>query len=180
MEYFHKLKLLSFAVLLSIGHLYSDINVTDLWSAYVRGDVNKVLEAKAEILSERSSDMRIIFFKTLFEPDAEAAFSVYQKIISSTNDGELRYQAAKKIYEYYYAKGFYVTADEFKSRFGLDKEVVVGDKPVYSDTDYNIFSGWRLKGWPRLTMLRGKVVMEEGKIYGQAGQGNYLPSKSKG
>ena len=114
MEYFHKLKLLSFAVLLSIGHLYSDINVTDLWSAYVRGDVNKVLEAKAEILSERSSDMRIIFFKTLFEPDAEAAFSVYQKIISSTNDGELRYQAAKKIYEYYYAKGFYVTADEFK------------------------------------------------------------------
>lgn len=62
----------------------------------------------------------------------------------------------------------------------LDKEVVVGDKPVYSDTDYNIFSGWRLKGWPRLTMLRGKVLMEEGKIYGQAGQGNYLPSKSKG
>jgi len=60
----------------------------------------------------------------------------------------------------------------------LDREEVVGEKPVYSDTDYNIFSGWRLKGWPILTMLRGKVVMEEGKIGGHAGQGKYLPSKN--
>lgn len=61
----------------------------------------------------------------------------------------------------------------------LSKEVVVGEKPVYSDTDYNIFSGRRLKGCPILTMLKGKVVMEQGKIYGHAGQGRYLPSKSR-
>jgi len=60
----------------------------------------------------------------------------------------------------------------------LNKEVVVGEKPAYSDTDYNIFSGWRLKGWPVLTMLRGKVVMEDGKVGGHAGQGQYLPSKN--
>jgi dihydroorotase (multifunctional complex type) len=61
----------------------------------------------------------------------------------------------------------------------LNKEVIVGEKPAYSDTDYNIFAGWRLKGWPVLTMLRGKVVMEKGKIYGHAGQGKYLPSKCR-
>ena len=60
----------------------------------------------------------------------------------------------------------------------LNKELVVGEMPVYSDTDYNIFSGWQLKGCPVLTMLRGKVVMEQGKIHGNAGQGKYLPSKS--
>jgi len=62
----------------------------------------------------------------------------------------------------------------------LNKEVMIGERPHYSDTDFNIFSGWRLKGWPVLTMLRGKVVMEQGKIHSHPGQGKYIPSKNMG
>ncbi|MEW6663857.1 MAG: dihydroorotase family protein [Thermodesulfobacteriota bacterium] len=58
----------------------------------------------------------------------------------------------------------------------LGEERVVGDRPVYSDSDYNIFSGWRLKGWPVLTMLRGKVVMRNGKIICGPGRGRYIAS----
>ncbi len=61
----------------------------------------------------------------------------------------------------------------------LNKEVIVGERPVYSDTDFNIFSGWQLKGWPVLTMLRGNVVMEQGEIVGHSGQEKYLPSKNR-
>jgi dihydroorotase-like cyclic amidohydrolase len=60
----------------------------------------------------------------------------------------------------------------------LGKEVTVGEKPVYSDTDFNIFAGWRLKGWPVLTMLRGKIVMDQGKICGHAGDGRFRRSKN--
>jgi dihydropyrimidinase len=62
----------------------------------------------------------------------------------------------------------------------LNKEIVVDERPYYSDTDFNIFSGWRLKGWPVLTMLKGKVVMDQGEIKGHPGQGRYLPSKRNG
>lgn len=61
----------------------------------------------------------------------------------------------------------------------LGKEVVVGEKPVYSSTDFNIFAGWRLKGWPVLTMLRGKMVMDQGRICGDAGDGQFLKSKNR-
>lgn len=124
MEYVHKLKFILFVLLGASTPLLADLDINTLWSAYVKGDANKVISVRSEILAERSSDMRLAFFKTLFEPNAEVAFSAYQKIISSTSDGELRFQAAKKIYEYYYARGFYITADEIESRFGLDKEVV--------------------------------------------------------
>jgi len=59
----------------------------------------------------------------------------------------------------------------------LEKEVVVGEKPVYSLTDFNIFGGWRLKGWPVSTILRGKVVIDQGEISGNAGDGRFLKSR---
>ena len=61
----------------------------------------------------------------------------------------------------------------------LEKEVVVGEMPVYSSADFNIFDGWRLKGWPVLTMLRGKVVMDQGRICGDAGDGRFMRSKNR-
>ena len=61
----------------------------------------------------------------------------------------------------------------------LNKEVQVGETPTYSDTDFTVYAGWRMKGGPVLTMVRGNVVMEEGKIVAQPGIGRYIPARAK-
>ncbi|HJX30405.1 MAG TPA: hypothetical protein VJ624_00930 [Thermodesulfobacteriota bacterium] len=40
-----------------------------------------------------------------------------------------------------------------------------------SSCDYTPYEGWKLKGWPVLTMVRGKVVMEDGKVKDASGWG---------
>lgn len=54
----------------------------------------------------------------------------------------------------------------------LEREVVPAELGSYSD--YSPYEGWTLKGWPVMTMVRGVVVMENGKIVGPQGHGQYL------
>jgi dihydropyrimidinase len=54
----------------------------------------------------------------------------------------------------------------------LIREVVPAELGSYSD--YSLYEGWRLKGWPVSTVVRGEVVMERGKITGRGGWGQYL------
>lgn len=55
----------------------------------------------------------------------------------------------------------------------LEKEVYANDLQSYSD--FSIYESWKLKGWPVLTMVRGKTVMKSGKIVGQEGFGEFIP-----
>ncbi|MFQ6111358.1 MAG: dihydroorotase family protein, partial [Nitrospinota bacterium] len=55
----------------------------------------------------------------------------------------------------------------------LEKEVRAEE--LFSHADYSLYEGWRLRGWPVLTMVRGRVVMRDGKVTGQAGSGRYVP-----
>ncbi len=41
-------------------------------------------------------------------------------------------------------------------------------------TDYNLFEGWQLKGYPEKVFLRGKLIVDQEKWLGQAGQGKFL------
>ncbi|HUT69876.1 MAG TPA: amidohydrolase family protein [Desulfatiglandales bacterium] len=59
----------------------------------------------------------------------------------------------------------------------LNKEAVGPEKPIYSDSDYSIFAGWKIRGWPILTMLRGRVVAKDGEVVGDSGYGRFLPGR---
>ena len=41
--------------------------------------------------------------------------------------------------------------------------------------DFCLYEGKEVTGWPVLTMLRGKVVVEEGKMVANPGIGKYIP-----
>jgi dihydropyrimidinase len=45
------------------------------------------------------------------------------------------------------------------------------------EADYTPFEGWEVTGWPVLTILRGKVVAEGGRLYGVATDGERVPRK---
>lgn len=41
-------------------------------------------------------------------------------------------------------------------------------------TDYNLYEGWKLKGFPQKVYLRGKKIVDAGVWSGKPGMGNYL------
>jgi dihydroorotase len=57
----------------------------------------------------------------------------------------------------------------------LNGELVAGDEHAYSKVGWTPYHGWRLRGVPELTMLRGQVIARNRKIVGQPGYGRYLP-----
>jgi dihydropyrimidinase len=61
----------------------------------------------------------------------------------------------------------------------LHKKAKVSPKKLYTRAGYSNYEGWELEGWPTLTMTRGKVVMEHGKIVGEAGFGRFIPAEVK-
>lgn len=58
----------------------------------------------------------------------------------------------------------------------VDLEAVheVTPERVASVCDWNIWNGWKLKGWPVATMIRGQFVMRDGEMTGAPGYGQYL------
>jgi dihydropyrimidinase len=38
---------------------------------------------------------------------------------------------------------------------------------LHENCDYTPYEGWRLKGYPVLTMLRGRVIAREGQFIGE-------------
>ena len=55
------------------------------------------------------------------------------------------------------------------------KEQRVTPDILNSHSDYTIYDGWKLKGWPVMTIVRGKVVMEDGRVdQTNIGHGNFV------
>jgi dihydropyrimidinase len=66
---------------------------------------------------------------------------------------------------------------------GSDADIVIWDpelKISYGKdvaqhrTDYNLFEGWNLKGFPEKVLLRGKVIVDKHQWYGRPGMGRFL------
>ena len=64
--------------------------------------------------------------------------------------------------------------------FDSDKEVVVDYKNMETNCDWNPFQGKHLKGYPHLTLVRGKVVGKEGKCIGEKGHGKFVKRGTSG
>lgn len=61
----------------------------------------------------------------------------------------------------------------------MERKVKVTWKMLHSICDWTIYEGREFKGWPVMTILRGQVIMEEGKVVGQRGFGQYIPREVK-
>jgi len=43
--------------------------------------------------------------------------------------------------------------------------------------DYSPWEGWEVEGWPTTVMLRGKLMVDQGKLLGQPSDGQLIPRK---
>jgi dihydropyrimidinase len=58
----------------------------------------------------------------------------------------------------------------------LDLEKTVTPDLLQSYSDYTIYDGWKLRGWPVMTIVRGNIIMEDGQVANKAlGHGKFIP-----
>jgi dihydropyrimidinase len=69
---------------------------------------------------------------------------------------------------------------------GSDADLAIWDPAVertitmehlHHESDYSPWEGWHVRGWPVTTILRGKVVVEEGVLRGTPADGTWLRRK---
>ena len=57
----------------------------------------------------------------------------------------------------------------------IKKQLTLSD--LHSDSDYSIWEGFECHGYPVMTILRGKVIVEDGRLVGSSRDGRWLPRK---
>jgi dihydropyrimidinase len=68
---------------------------------------------------------------------------------------------------------------------GSDADLVLIDPSIkkkltkedFHVSDYSPWEGWQVEGWPVTTILRGKVIVENGKLAADLGYGQLIPRK---
>ena len=55
-----------------------------------------------------------------------------------------------------------------------EKEMVIADHSLHSAAGYTPFEGWKVKGYPVATILRGEIIHENGRFTGSRGGGRFV------
>jgi dihydroorotase-like cyclic amidohydrolase len=66
-----------------------------------------------------------------------------------------------------------VGADADLAIIDINEEKEVSATVLHSAQDYTPFEGLKLKGWPETTIVRGRVIFENGQVVGKPGWGRY-------
>lgn len=59
-----------------------------------------------------------------------------------------------------------------------ERRLTYGVAYAHQRTDYNLYEGWELVGYPQKVFLRGSLIVDDGRWLGRAGFGKYLTRKS--
>jgi dihydropyrimidinase len=57
----------------------------------------------------------------------------------------------------------------------VERTITLGD--LHHDGDYSPWEGWHVRGWPVTTILRGRVVVQDGRLLGSPGDGRFVKRK---
>ena len=80
-----------------------------------------------------------------------------------------------KIYGLYPRKGtIAVGSDADIALWDPKRKVTIRRELVHDGSDYTPYEGLEVTGWPVLTMVRGRVVVDDGVLVGAKGHGTYL------
>lgn len=106
---------------------------------------------------------------------------VNKKRVSLVRISEICSANASKIFGLFPKKGTITEgSDADLTIVDMNKEQIVTPESLNSHSDYSIYDGWKLKGWPIITIVRGMIVMENGKVdHSCIGHGNFIQTIRK-
>ncbi|MBT9153097.1 MAG: D-hydantoinase [Firmicutes bacterium] len=83
-----------------------------------------------------------------------------------------------RIFGLYPQKGIIaVGSDADMVIFDPAKEVIITAPEQHSAAGYTPFEGWKVKGYPRLTLLRGQIIFRDGQFCGERGSGRFIHAR---
>lgn len=82
---------------------------------------------------------------------------------------------AAKIFGMYPKKGtLSVGSDADITMIDLKKEHKVSNEMFGGFSDYIVYDGWSLKGWPVKTLVRGEIIVDDFEVIGKSGYGKFV------
>jgi dihydropyrimidinase len=82
---------------------------------------------------------------------------------------------AAKLFGLYPQKGdIAVGSDADLVIFDPDRMKSIDNSMLLSNSDYSAFEGWKVTGWPVVTLRRGEIVYQDGEVLGRPGSGVVL------
>ncbi|MFQ5711434.1 MAG: allantoinase AllB [Candidatus Geothermarchaeales archaeon] len=100
---------------------------------------------------------------------------VNRGLLSLNRFAELTSEGPSRCFDLFPRKGaIRVGSDADLTIVDLKREGVIRSDRLRSKSSNTVFDGWRVKGAPILTMVRGKVVYEDGEVVGKPGFGEFL------
>jgi dihydropyrimidinase len=58
-----------------------------------------------------------------------------------------------------------------------EREHSLNAADLHQGTDLSVYEGMEVTGWPWMTILRGKIIVEDDKFVGKTGQGKFVTGK---
>lgn len=99
----------------------------------------------------------------------------HKRGLSLQRIAEILCENPARLFNMYPQKGtFLVGSDADLTVVDLDMKRTVKASELGSFSDYSLYAGWELKGWPVLTMVRGEVIMRNGELTGSPGFGRFI------
>ena len=141
-----------------------------------------LLQGIDTVVKETSPPMSTEFARVLTEARLGIAWTegVVKRGMSLSRFADITATNAARIFGLYPRKGAIAP--------GSDADIVLIDPSVrrtltrddFHVTDYSPWEGWTVSGWPVLTMLRGTVIVEHGRLLGSPLDGRLLARKIHG
>ncbi len=91
---------------------------------------------------------------------------------------ELTSTNVAKLFGLYPRKGvIQIGSDADLVLWDLEEERIVKNTDMFSQAGFSIYAGESFTGWPQMTIRRGQIVYENGKIIAEPGAGQIIPRK---
>lgn len=171
----------------SVGGVIGKVNpplrfqadIDSLWEAIANGSIDTIGSDHVPRLKEKK--VGSVWKASAGYPGVETLLPVLlsegvnKRGISLQRIAELTSYNPSCIFNLYPRKGTLLPgsdADVTVVDLGIEKKVTASK--LHGSCNYSLYEGWTLKGWPTLTMVRGRVVMRDHKLLGNPGYGRYL------
>jgi dihydropyrimidinase len=162
--------------------LRSQEDVQGLWSALRNGRIDTVgTDHVANRLSMKMDDGDIWSVLAGFPGIATMLPVLLSK---GVNEDRMSMERLTEVTSYNTARIFGMYPKKGTIQQGSDADLTIVDLQLeqkvtpdllQSYSDYTIYDKWSMRGWPVLTMVRGEVIMQDGKVNGDTlGHGEFI------
>ena len=169
-----------------LGFWVPEHHVETLWKGIDDGTVDLIGTDHAPHTKEEKD----VGWKDMWKsPGGEPQIQDYLKLfLTAVNEGKLTLDKLVRITSYNPARIFGVLPRKGVIQVGSDADLVIVDmnkeetitnETTYTRVGWTPYHGRKVKGVPVTTIVRGKVVMRDGKVIGKPGDGEFVtPVKS--